>query len=303
MDVSALIRQRLTELGSEQKELAKAAQVTESYISQLLTRKRPPPAPNRTDIYSKMDDFLKLPPGELARVVELQRREELKRVVGDEPGPLFKEVRALILAKCRPNTRKEIAGIFDQQPYGELERLITQTLLDVVKRVAREELENEDWLRTTAELSGRSYQEMRVVVLEFLDTDTFHLSREDWVTFLEPLIAYWDIELATFELEIALDPRLTSQPVKYYRFTETRPPEPGLDEFLQDAALSGTATEAEVEFLKGLRFSNQRPTPLYYYRELQSLRDPLHFRAARAPGTPGASRTDGPTGRRAGNHG
>jgi hypothetical protein len=55
--------------------------------------------------------------------------------------------------------------------------------------------------------------------------------------------------------------------------------EPGLTEFLQDATLSGGATEAEVAFLKRLRFDGRRPTPLYYYRELQSLRDPLHFRA------------------------
>ena len=34
-----------------------------------------------------------------------------------------------------------------------------------------------------------------------------------------------------------------------------------------------------MEFLKKLRFNGKRPTPLYYYRELQSLRDTLHFRA------------------------
>src|SRR2546430_665331 len=54
--------------------------------------------------------------------------------------------------------------------------------------------------------------------------------------------------------------------------------EPGLQEFLQDSSLSGTATAKEVEFLKRLKFQGQRPTPLYYYRELQNLRDPLHFR-------------------------
>src|SRR2546427_2107563 len=54
--------------------------------------------------------------------------------------------------------------------------------------------------------------------------------------------------------------------------------EPGLQEFLQDSSLSGTATPKEVAFLKRLKFQGQRPTPLYYYRELQSLRDPLHFR-------------------------
>ncbi len=47
----------------------------------------------------------------------------------------------------------------------------------------------------------------------------------------------------------------------------------------EDPALSGTATEDEIAFLKRLRFKGKRPTPLYYYRELQNLRDPLHFRA------------------------
>ena len=40
MDVAFVIRQRLDELGYEQRDLARAAAVTESYISQLLTRKK-----------------------------------------------------------------------------------------------------------------------------------------------------------------------------------------------------------------------------------------------------------------------
>ena len=47
MDVSLVIRQRLEAFGLEQRELARAARVTESYISQLLTRKKAPPAPSR----------------------------------------------------------------------------------------------------------------------------------------------------------------------------------------------------------------------------------------------------------------
>jgi hypothetical protein len=43
--------------------------------------------------------------------------------------------------------------------------------------------------------------------------------------------------------------------------------------------VNGGATEGEIEFLKKLRFNGKRPTPLYFYRELQNLRDPLHFRA------------------------
>ena len=49
MDVCLVIKQRLEELGLEQKDLASAAEVTESYISQLLTRKKLPP-PRLTEL-------------------------------------------------------------------------------------------------------------------------------------------------------------------------------------------------------------------------------------------------------------
>ena len=283
MDVPFVIRRRLEELGLEQQALARAAHVTESYISQLLTRRKAPPAPNRTDIYDRMDKFLKLPSGELAKLADLQRKEDLKRELGDEPPPLFHEVRELILRKCNREKQEHVRAIFEKQPFGELERLVTQTLLDVVKRVAQDQLENDYWLRMVARLSRRSYEEMRVVVLEFLDTDIFHVSAENCVAFLDPLIESWDIDLATFGLEIVLNHSVVPGQAKRFAFVElaTAQPvteEPGLQEFLQDPSLSGTATAKEVEFLKGLKFEDQRPTPLYYYRELQSLRDPLHFR-------------------------
>src|SRR6266542_1053615 len=282
VDVSLVIRQRLEEFGLGQRELAQAAHVTESYISQLLTRRKMPPAPNRTDIYEKMDKFLKLPSGELARLADCQRKAELKRELGDQPAPLFQEVRALVLGKCKPDKETHVRAIFDKQPFGELERLVTQTLLDVVKGVATEELENDYWLRMVAELGGRSHEEMRVIVLEFLDTDIFHLSPENCVSFLDPLLESWDIDLATFRLDIVLNPRVVAGHVKRFEFVEREADqlfveEPGLREFLQDPALSGTATAAEVEFLKRLKFRGKRPTPLYYYRELQNLRDSLHF--------------------------
>jgi transcriptional regulator with XRE-family HTH domain len=282
VDVALVIRQRLEEFGLDQRELAQAAEVTESYISQLLTRRKAPPAPSRTDIYDKMDKFLKLPTGELARLAAVQRTEGLKRELGEEPAPLFHAVRELILRKCPPNKEVHLRAIFEKQPFGELERLVTKHLLDVVKGVATEELENEYWLRMVAELGGRSYQEMRVIVLEFLDTDIFHLSRENCVAFLDPLIESWDIDLATFALDIVLNPRVVSGHVRRFEFIERESgevflEEPGLNEFLEDPALSGSATEEEVSFLKRLRFRGKRPTPLFYYRELQNLRDPLHF--------------------------
>ena len=143
MDVCFVIQQRLKELGLEQRDLAAAAQVTESYISQLLTRKKAPPAADRTDLYEKMSAFLKLPKGQLSAMVEAQRREELKKKLADPPAPLFKEVRELIIRKCKTEKRTQVREIFENQAFGELERLVTQTLLDVTKGIAREELETE----------------------------------------------------------------------------------------------------------------------------------------------------------------
>src|SRR5437660_1124807 len=173
MDVSQLIQQKVNELGLEQRDLADAAEVTESYISQLLTGKKMPPAPDRTDIYEKLGKVLKLPAGKLAGLADVQRRQELKRKIETPPLPLFKEVRKLILDKCKRSKRTQVRAIFEKEPFGELERLVTQKLLDVVKTLATE----------------------------------------------------------------------------------------------------------EVDFLKRIRFTNgPRPIALYYYRELQNLRDPIHFR-------------------------
>src|SRR5436853_6483368 len=284
VDVCLVIRERLARLGLEQKDLAAAADVTESYISQLLTRKKLPPAPDRTDIYEKMGEFLKLSSGKLAKLAELQRRAELKKGFEDPPTPLLEEVRELVLRKCTPEKQREIRAIFERQPFGELERLVTQKLLDVLKRIAREELKNEKWLGSVARVSGRSYKQMRVMILEFLDTDVFHVSLENCVSFLDPLIDSWDIDLATFSMNIVLNRRFAPGHSKRLEFVEAESDRPfgdesGLNAFLKDASLSGNVTQEEIEFLRRLSFKGKRPTPLYYYRELQNLRDPLHFSA------------------------
>jgi transcriptional regulator with XRE-family HTH domain len=283
MDVSLLIRHRLNELGLEQRDLAVATQVTESYISQLLTGKKAPPAAHRTDMYEKMEAFLKLPIGKLSNLADLQRIEDVKRKLGDPTVPLFSEVRELILRKCTPEKEQQIRTIFEKQPFGELERFVTQKLLDIVKRVAEKELDSEDWLQEVAQLSNQSYEQMRVIILEFLEMDIFHLSIENCISFLEPLIESWDINLETFSMEIVLNNRVISEHVKKLEFVEKEPEqsfeeEPGLKEFLKDDRLNRDASEEEIAFLRKLRFKTKRPTPLYYYRELQNLRDPLHFR-------------------------
>jgi transcriptional regulator with XRE-family HTH domain len=283
VDVCLVIKQRLEELGFEQKDLATAAGVTDSYVSQLLTRKKLPPAPDRTDIYDKMGKFLRLPTGKLSELAEHQRNQELKRSLGKPPVPLLKEVRKLILRKCAPEKATEVRAIFERQPFGEVERLVTEKLLDVAKRVAKDELDSDHWQHLVARLSGRPYEEMRAIIIEFLDTDTFNVSARNCVSFLDPLIESWDIDLATFRIEIVLNKRLAPGDPRKFEFVETErdqslEEEPGFKGFLHDPSLNSNATQEEIDFLKRLKFRGRRPTPLYYYRELQNLRDPLHFR-------------------------
>jgi len=282
VEIALVIRRRLEDLGLEQRDLARAAQVTESYISQLLTRKKAPPAPDRTDLYDRIGKVLKLPHGELASLARLQRSEALKKRLGGAPAPLFKEIRELILRKCHAAKRKHVRPIFEKQAFGELERLVTQKLLDVVKRLARAELQNERWVRLIARLGHRRQAQMRVLILQLLDTDIFNLTAEQCAVFLDPLVESWDIDLATFGMEIILSRRVTPEPLTRFEFIEREPEgpsgeEPGLRDFLNDHSLNGDATGEEIEFLRRLRFNGRRPTRLYYYRELQNLRDPLHF--------------------------
>ena len=299
MDVSLRIRQRLTELGLDQKDLANAAQVTESYISQLLTRKKAPPDPDRTDIYEKIGPLLELPRNELAKLAKAQRLSEAKRRFGDTPGPLYGGVRELLLRKCSPKNREEVRRIFEKDAFGELERLVTQKVLEAAQRSVQSELHREEGLRAMALVSGRSFEELRVAILEFLDSDVRQVSVESCVSFLEPTIDSWDIDLRTFSMEVVLNGRLLKAGTRRFEFAEQPAGsaddlEPGFKEFLADPTLNRDATADEKEILRQLRFNGRRPTALYYYRELQSLRDPLHFapsdpqegKAHKDPGAP-----------------
>jgi hypothetical protein len=140
-----------------------------------------------------------------------------------------------------------------------------------------------------AQIGGRTYEQMRVAVLEFLDTDVFTVSAENCIWFLDPMIDSWDIDVMTFGMEVVLNRRLSAGSVKRFEFAEQEPQqpfavEPGLEQFLKDTSLSGDATEEEIEFLKAMKFKGKQPSRMYYYRELQNLRDPLHFPLVAQPG-------------------
>jgi len=282
LDFSALVRSRLEALGYGQKDLARAAQVTDSYVSQLLTRKKAPPARSRTDIYAKMEAFLRLEPGELGRLAENERAEEIKRRLGHAPQPLFQAFRDLVLRKCVPEKRDEVRAVFEAQPFGTLERLVTRTLLEAVQRIARRELDSENWIRLAARVGGRSHEEMRVLVLEFLDTNVYQVSNENCAAFIDPLVESWDVDLDSLRLDIVLNRGLVEDPHRTFAFVEIAPADDadagtGLADFLDDPRLSRDMTEEEVRFLRQHRLAGRRPNKLYYYRALQNMRDRLHF--------------------------
>ncbi|HEU5407199.1 MAG TPA: hypothetical protein VFU48_05495 [Nitrospira sp.] len=82
--------------------------------------------PNRTDMYEKIGRALQLPQGQLAQLAEQQRREQLRKRLGDQPTPLLHNVRELILRKCHPRKTRQIRAIFEKQHFGELERFVIQ---------------------------------------------------------------------------------------------------------------------------------------------------------------------------------
>jgi hypothetical protein len=127
---------------------------------------------------------------------------------------------------------------------------------------------------------------MRVLVLDFLDTNVFSLSMQNCTYFLEPLISSWDIDLITFRLSVVLSPQLGKEQLKRFAFVELEADEPadeqhGLREFLSAYQLPLKIAHEEIEFLRALRTKDRKPNALYYYRELQNLRDPVHFKEVR----------------------
>ena len=276
MDFAFVVRQRLEELHLGQRELAAASEVTESYISQILGRKKLPPLPNRTDLYDKMSRLLAVPREELARLATLQHRDALDRTWRGSAQARFGPMRELILGKCNRRRVKAMRTLFEKDPFGEVERLITRTLIDVVRDDARSHALDETWLRKLASASGENYRKMRVGLIDLLDSDP-EASLGDYTLFIEPLVRLWDFDIDRFVLEV----RLTTGTRRTFMFGEDvkqKPPDDpaGLRAFLRDTRLSSGVAPQEMEILRALRVPGANA--MFYYRALQTLRDPVNFK-------------------------
>jgi hypothetical protein len=182
---------------------------------------------------------------------------------------LFPELRALILRKCRPEGQVRVRTMLEKEHFGALERLVGQKLLDVAKGVAKDRAVSEKWVGLAARLNKRTREQTRAVLHRLMRTNAFTASFETCIPLLDTLIESWNIDLETFGVEIVVNRGISPDGLKRFEFVEREPDRPatlesGLEEFLRDKSMSG---------LKG-----RHPLSMYYYRELQNLRDPVHFR-------------------------
>jgi len=59
-----------------------------------------------------------------------------------------------------------------------------------------------------ARLTGRSYEQLRVTLLEFLDTDVFNLSPENCIFLPGSTDESWDVDLTTLVWRLVLNRRI-----------------------------------------------------------------------------------------------
>ena len=202
--------------------------------------------------------FLGVPERQLTNLADAERQVKLKLKVLHPPRPLFLQFRSMILRKCANIRRLQVAAIFDREPFGEFERLITQTILDVTKTAIRDELNDPSWVTRFAKLTRQTHEDAQVLILDFLDTDVFHITLDNWVSLLGPLISEWDIDLESFELTIMLNGRFVHSRARNLKYCEARlfdqdEVEFGLTEFLNTPTLSQGITQDELAFFKSLR--------------------------------------------------
>jgi plasmid maintenance system antidote protein VapI len=195
--VGDLLKRRLKETGKTPTELAEAVEVPEEYIADLISRRRRPPLPGRTDVYDRMTRFLGLGRNDLAACASAERAKARE----SDSGPDI-EIRKALLELCEPVTAKELDRR-GRKNSAEMFDLI-QRLLGVVQSSVRRILDDPIALRLAAARNGGTYAEMRLAVLEFLDTTPDTLKPNDLTNYVLPRIERWDVDLTTGVLKVVL---------------------------------------------------------------------------------------------------
>lgn len=196
--VGQLVRRRLRELKRTPRELAEAMRVSEAYIADLVAGRRRPPAPG-SDLYAPMGKFLRLHRNDLPTCARAERSTAGTRL--RRPAP---EVRRLLLELCQPGKARLLGRRLAKPDGAELECLIVQRLLEVARGFVSRQLEDEVGLRVAATREGRSYLDVRMRLLEFLDVTADSVTARDCEDFVRPRIASWHIDMDTRAMRIVL---------------------------------------------------------------------------------------------------
>jgi len=198
MTIRKLLHERLAETQRSPADLAIAVDLPDRYVTELMSGRRRPPLPSRTDVYEKMTRFLRLGRNDLAEVATAERAEA--GIDKRAPDP---KVRAQILELCATDTAEQLTQRAKKDD-AEIVDLISR-VLGVVQGNARRSLDAQIPLRIAATRTGQTYQETRLHVLEFLDTSPATLTLDHLIDCVRPQIASWDVD-ASGVLRIVLRP-------------------------------------------------------------------------------------------------
>ncbi|MGH7538896.1 MAG: hypothetical protein ACREMF_09690 [Gemmatimonadales bacterium] len=196
--VGRLVLRRLRELKRTPRELADAARVSEAYITELVAGRRRPPAPG-SDVYVTMGKFLGLHRDDLPSCARAERAAD--RPGRRRPAP---EVRRLVLELCDPQQARTLGRRLARPDGAELEWVIVARLLEVARGFVTRRLEDEVGMRVAASREGRSYLDIRMRLLEFLDAVPDSVTMEDCEDFVRSRIAAWEIDLESRAMRILL---------------------------------------------------------------------------------------------------
>lgn len=197
--VAELLRQRLKELKRTSKDLAEALEVPTDYIEELISGSRRAPLPGRTDLYERMTSFLRLGRNDLVN----RARAERASGSGRASGNLQADVRRQLLDLCEPATAKQLERKRTKNSAAELTGIL-ERLVGVTQGAVRRVLDDQIGLRLSATHAGRSYEDMRLRVLDFLDATPETVTMDHLTEFILPRIARWDVDLKTGVLRVVL---------------------------------------------------------------------------------------------------
>src|SRR2546422_1261658 len=157
--VGQLLRRRLRELKRTPREVAEAVQVTEDYMADLVSGRRRPPAPGRSDLYAPMTKFLRLHRNDLPTCA---RAERAAAEAAGRPDP---EVCRQVLELCAPERQRVLQRRGAPPEGAELERGIVRRLLLVAQGFVDRQLEGEGGVRMAAGREGWTHPHARLRLL------------------------------------------------------------------------------------------------------------------------------------------